>query len=300
MNLGSTKPAVKRMEAPGKEPAPAKPAPSPAPPPGQGVPQITLTPSVPATGLSAASCLIYGEKKIGKTSLASKFPNAYFLMCEPGGKWLKIRKDDVSDWRTLAQLLNQAIVDPTIDTIVVDTMAKAYDYCFDYVLAKKKITTPNALPYGEGWKAIEEEFVDRMERLLKCGKGVIFTAHATIASFQSRDGSEYNKLIPELAKAALRFTSSSVDLIAYYGYYGRDRYLTLRGSEILEAGHRMEGYFQTPSGQALHSVPMGLTSQEAYNNFVRAFNNQQEDTCEPEEPTGLADAQVNKFKKSRN
>ena len=36
--------------------------------------------------LSKYSILLYGKIKIGKTSLAAQFPDALFLMTEPGGK----------------------------------------------------------------------------------------------------------------------------------------------------------------------------------------------------------------------
>ena len=54
----------------------------------------------PPEELRAFSMLIYGSKKIGKTTLASRFPNPYFLALEPGTKALRVRSSACPTWST--------------------------------------------------------------------------------------------------------------------------------------------------------------------------------------------------------
>jgi len=54
--------------------------------------------------------------------------------------------------------------------------------------------------------------------------------------------------------------------------------LTILGDDFTDAGHRLN---EEPGPRFLHTdkspirtIPMGKTSKEAYENFLRAFNNQ--------------------------
>src|SRR5258708_5321461 len=54
--------------------------------------------SVPPKNMGAYSMLIYVAKKIGKTSLAAKFPNPYFLCTEPGIRGQRVKASWCPDW----------------------------------------------------------------------------------------------------------------------------------------------------------------------------------------------------------
>jgi len=71
-----------------------------------------------------------------------------------------------------------------------------------------------------------------------------------------------------------------VDIVAYYQYIGSDRFITIRGCEGLVAGSRCSANFKTPKGEAIWHIPAGDNEEEAYENFVTAFQNKQTDTFE--------------------
>ena len=48
--------------------------------------------------LSKYTIFLYGREKIGKTTLAAQFPDALFLMFEPGAKSLEIFRIDINTW----------------------------------------------------------------------------------------------------------------------------------------------------------------------------------------------------------
>ena len=52
----------------------------------------------PCDSLQDYSILLYGEKKIGKTTLTSMFKKAFFMLCEPGGKALSLYSRPVRNW----------------------------------------------------------------------------------------------------------------------------------------------------------------------------------------------------------
>jgi hypothetical protein len=256
--------------------------------------------SEPVKRIEECTALLFGEKKIGKTSLASQFDKALFLMFEPGGKGLRIYQRPVNSWLEFKKFLRLLESDKRFNTVVIDTIDIAYDLCFSFVCRKEGVKHPSELPHGQGWNKVETEFVDTMNRLIRIGKGVVFISHAEWREFEPRDGAKYTKVVPSVGTQARRFISGVADMLMYYGYYGSRRFITIAGSDSLDAGHRLEEQFWTADGKKrVHSVSMGSSAKEGYENLVRAFNNEQATTGEPEISTGLTDTPAKRVSTKR-
>lgn len=244
--------------------------------------------STPINTIKKAIILIYGERKIGKTSLASKMENALFLFFEPGGSGLRVHGSDISDWRTFVDAVDVMSKTSQFDTVVIDTIDIAYEKCFEFVCAREGVKHASEGDFGSIWNAIEVEFKKQMYRLIATKRGIVMLSHAGEKQFESLSGKQYTKIVPTMSKAAMKFAVGIADILGYYGYYGNDRFLTIAGSDAVEGGHRLEESFRTPSGERVHSIPMGSSAEEAYANFEAAFNNMQEDPLNLEgEATGI-------------
>ena len=68
------------------------------------------------------SLWLYGERKIGKTTLASLFPDAFFLFTEPGGKDLELMSRPVTNWKTFTGYVKLLEKDTRFKTVIVDTV----------------------------------------------------------------------------------------------------------------------------------------------------------------------------------
>lgn len=254
--------------------------------------------SEPIKTMEEALWLIYGEPGIGKTSLATQFPRSMSLMFEPGAKGLAMHKRDVPNWRHLIgyvdMLVAQAAKKP-FQMVVVDTVEKSHDRCFEHVCKREVMSHPNEKPYGEGWRLINSEFLNQWERLATAGYGIVFISHVQDKAFQTRSGKQYQKIVPALSASAGEHICGMVDVIGYYGYWGNDRYLTIRGSDELEAKNRLKRQFrQAKTGKRIHSIPMfsegdaDFDEEGAFANLRRAFNNLQVGDGEPEEAVTLS------------
>lgn len=267
---------------------------------------LATEPSEPVADIGEVTWLLYGEKKIGKTSTAGMFPKTVHMMFEPGGKGLRIARNKCASWLAFKAYVPQ-IIASDYKTVVIDTVDIAYDKCFERVCKEQGVEHPSEGGWGKVWGAIESEFVSTMTQLIESGKGVIFISHAEDKQFERRSGGSYNKVVPSMAKAAREFAAGISDVIAYYGYYGDERLLTISGSDELDAGHRLKYRFWTycegrtdedlhrvldapleddeeseaAGWERVHSIPMGRTEQEAYSNIVKAFNNLQIGTGQP-------------------
>jgi len=104
---------------------------------------LPTAPIEPIDQLGAYSWMIYGQKKIGKSSLAGQFPDAFFFMFEPGAKALRIRRVDIGKWEDALGYLDTLEKSPGYcKTVVIDTGFEAYQKCIDF----KKLTVITVLP----------------------------------------------------------------------------------------------------------------------------------------------------------
>lgn len=239
--------------------------------------EVTLptTISVPKTRLQDYTILLYGEKKIGKTSMWKHAEHTFFLMFEPGGKALRIYQKNVTRWSQFVGYVNLLEKDTTFQTVVVDPVDIAYDLCFQHMLDKLHIEHPtDENDFGKSWRQIEREFTLHFLRLLALDKGIILIAHAVDRETKTKLGQKFIKTAPEMPGQAARFFEGIVDVWAHYGYRDGKRVILLRGDDRIAAGCRLEENFLTIGGKPLISIPAGTSSEQAYTFFMQAFNNQ--------------------------
>ena len=220
--------------------------------------------------------LLYGERKIGKSSLAACFPSAFFMMFEPGGKSLEIKQASCQTWEHALQYVKLLENNPAYcKTVVIDTGFKAYEKCTDYVCKRDMISHPSDAEWGKGWDAVRREFYAFHERILNLGLGMIVTAHSEIKDVNRRDGSKYQKLSVELGKTPFTFYAGIADIIAYYQYNEKnERELTIRGDSFVEAGCRLVKNFNFTDGTPVVHIPIGNKgAKEGYQILCDSFAN---------------------------
>lgn len=234
---------------------------------------LSTTLSTPSTNIGDYSILLYGSKKIGKTTLAALFPDAYFMKFEEGTKAIKIYGDPMKSWAIAKKAVRLLKKDTKYKTVVVDTADAAYSLCFDDTCSEKGWDHPSDEGYGKGWSEIKRRFSRWVTDLLNSGKGVIFISHASNPEVRRRDGSTYNQVQPTMAGQARDILEGIVDIWGYYHYDGGRRVLQIRGDDDVSAGHRLEDNFKTSDGKDLMFIDMGTSKKEGYKNLIDAFNN---------------------------
>lgn len=225
--------------------------------------------SKPVDSLLAYSMLLYGREKIGKTTLASMYEDALFLMCEPGGKSLEIYQIPINNWSEILEVLKLLKENPgKFKTIVIDTVDLAFHYCQDYVCKSLAISHPSEEDYGKGWAAVKDEFSRVMTEIQKIGRGVLFISHAEEKEIRRRSGEVSDRIQPTLSKQGRRVLEPMVDIWAYYCYTpDGKRELIIRGDADIAAGCRITNHFV-----GISRIPMGTSEKEAYKNLLQAFN----------------------------
>lgn len=221
--------------------------------------------------------LIFGEKKIGKTSmLAESGDNTFFAFFEPGGKALSTFSHVFLKWGHFRQAVAAIIAEKPrrFNHVVIDTVDLAYKSAETGALRELGIDYAGDAAYGKGWAAIRTEFEQPIMRLVNAGIAVTFVSHAMEADVTTRGGETYNKIVATMPKQARNLVEGLVDIWGYFGYDGKDRVLTILGDDQISAGHRLEiNHFKTPAGKPVRQIHMGNSPAEAWKNFNAAFNN---------------------------
>lgn len=239
---------------------------------------------IPSNRLLDYTIIIYGERKIGKTTLASQFEEPYFFMCEPNDSYALYR-NNVTDWRNYKELSVQFLEgDHPFKTAVIDTGQSLYELAFKHACEKHQISHPGDYDdYGASWNKVWQTFSPYVKPLTLSEYGLIVLAHSIEKEVKTKTGRRYIQIEPDLSRQASKLFTKEIYNIFYYYFENDKRWLQIEGDELVMAGHRMERRFLTPRGERVHNIPMGASKEQAYRNLMNAFNNKQQSTFREQE-----------------
>ncbi len=236
--------------------------------------------------IQGTSVLLYGARKVGKTSLAVKYPKSFIIGFEIGWKALnKVKAVPVKDWNHFKKdfvkpLVKQAkdfeegkIKEKIYETLIIDTTDIAWDYCVDYICAQEGVTHLDYTENKRGYKMVKKEFMKQMFALLGAGYTVVFTSHAeTKQTVDEITKEKEDKTIPTMDKNAFKIIGGVVDAIVYCANVSTDD-----GMRRV-AYFRSNGVFQAGSRWSKH-LPVGcnLNFEEFENAIVNAIEKQAEE-----------------------
>lgn len=169
--------------------------------------------------------LVIGKPMTGKSSFALTFPKPFWVntdgnhfMMKGNSKIFLNKYEKINiggrmfhPWEAFSMLVDQDLSD--YKTIIIDLIEGMYDLCRDFILKKfNKKHESDIGGYGAGFKAVENEFVQVMEKyaaLRYKGFNVIFIGHQKLQEEAKRELA----LIDENAKPILIYGSMLRDVI---------------------------------------------------------------------------------------
>jgi hypothetical protein len=246
--------------------------------------------------------MLYGEKKIGKTSLAAEFSKKMFhLMFEPQARELEIYQESCPDYEHGIYWINKLLEEKhNFDSVSIDPLPLFYNLTMDYTGKVRGFEHPHdEKDYGKSWGLVYKDFSRPLLKLLHSNLGVTFHAHETEEEIETREGRTFIIRRPDGVKGVRTFIDANIENIWYYHKRGRKRFLQIRGDDFAFACCSFIDRFFTPSGKQIFAIPMGDSPKEGYANLVKAFNNKQLQTFDEFEEKEVLIKKVVKRKKKQ-
>lgn len=236
---------------------------------------LGLQPHKVSRDLRGYSVFFYGEPKSGKTTIASKFPNALLLAFEKGYNALAgVMAQPINSWAEFIKVQRQLKDDKVkekFSTIIIDTADIAYSYCEKYVCANNGVDTVADIGYGKGYALVGNEFDEKLRSIVQMGYGIVLISHATDKVFKDENGTEYNKIVPTLDKRSNNIVARMADIIGYSRSVtdaeGNDKTLLfMRGTQRFEAGSRFKytpDYIEFTYNNLVNAIADAIDKQAA-------------------------------------
>lgn len=172
---------------------------------------------------SAYSLVIYGPEGIGKSTLASKFPDPLFIDTEGSTKRLDVaRTDRPKSWPILLQYINEIKDKHLCKTLVIDSGDWAERLCLENVCNTHNVTGIEDLNYGKGYVFAKESFakmLDLLTEVMNSGINVIITCHAYLRKFEEPDEmGSYDRYELKLSKQIALLVKEWTDNLLFLNY----------------------------------------------------------------------------------
>lgn len=133
--------------------------------------------------------IVYGPPAVGKSTLASKFPNPLFIDAEDGSLRLDVRRIRTLDGDTFYNALRGLLRAEKLpcQTAVFDTIDAIEVFIRERVCRIHALKTIEGASYGVGWALFRQEFqrlLAEFDRLINRGIHVVVISHSTVRKFQ--------------------------------------------------------------------------------------------------------------------
>ncbi|MCZ2152911.1 MAG: ATP-binding protein [Bryobacterales bacterium] len=179
------------------------------------MPLLPTAKTQPKPNLADLTVLVYGQTKIGKSTLCSNADGALFLATEPGLNALDVYQAPIQSWEDLLNACAEIGEGKhAFKTIVIDTIDNAYKFCTEYILRKFKVEHESDLAYGKGYAIVNNEFQRVLTKLAFLPYGLFLISHAKEIEVETRTG-KYTRIVPTLPEKARKIVLGMVDMVLF-------------------------------------------------------------------------------------
>lgn len=226
----------------------------------------------------AVKTVIYGTEGIGKSTLASGFPNPLFLDIEGGTAQMDVRRIEApKNWAELVSTVKEVAANPGIcGTLILDTADRAESLLTEYICRKYNQLSIESFGYGKGYTYLGEEWQRLMDAFNSCidaGLNVTVIAHAKQRKVEQPDQiGAYDHWEMKLSRQVAPLLKEWADLLLFCNYK-LSVVTTDSNSRKVQGGKRVMYTSHNPVWDAKnrHGLPEEL--ELSFNGIAKIFGN---------------------------
>ena len=168
--------------------------------------------------------VVYGPEGIGKSTFASKFPNALFIDTEESTKHMDVaRFPKPTSWTMLMEQVRHVKANPHVcSTLIIDTADWAEQLCAADICAKNDVKSLGSIAYGNGHIYLADEFgrlLNLLSDVIEKNINVVITAHAAMRKFeQPHEMGAYDRWELKLHKKISALVKEWADMVLFANY----------------------------------------------------------------------------------
>jgi phage nucleotide-binding protein len=202
--------------------------------------------------------LLYGQPGSGKTRFCADAPKPIWLDFESSTEtlrhWPEYRSTPVKRPRSIDELVKdvkKAVIDPEVDTVVIDSITSALDF-YMRDAAEKRASKRDKFEFWEAdYKYATQVFTDLFGILQNAPINVVIIGHERV--FRDAEG-KLETIVPDITPRLQQAVSRLVNVVAYLTctntQKGAIRKLYLNRTSVIEAKNRLniqEIYLENPT-----------------------------------------------------
>ena len=173
---------------------------------------------------TAKKVVIYGPEGIGKSTLASRFPEPVYIDTEGSTSHMDVARFPApTSWSMLLQEVQYVKDNPaSCRTLVLDTADWAEQLCIQHICATRQVKGIEDFGYGKGYTYVKEAFGQLLNLLTDVrdkGINVVVTAHAQMRKFEQPDElGAYDRWELKLSKQCAQILKEWADMVLFCNY----------------------------------------------------------------------------------
>lgn len=167
--------------------------------------------------------VIYGPEGIGKSTLASKFPDAVFIDFEQGTDTMDVaRFDTPTSFDELIHLLKSISQEDCCKSVVIDTADRLEGIITDHVCKVNGWNSIEEPGYGKGYTYLMQAWLEVLkvcDQVVDSGKNIVIVAHAAMRKFEQPDEmGAYDRWELKLQKKSAPLIKEWADMVLFLNY----------------------------------------------------------------------------------
>lgn len=172
----------------------------------------------------AVKTVIYGTEGVGKSTLASRFPDPLFIDVEGGTSQMDVKRIEApSTWEELLADVAEIAKNPGYcRTLVLDTADWSEGLCVTYICRKYNQKSIESFGYGKGYTYLGEEWAKLMsafDDVIRAGMNVTVIAHARQRKIELPDqAGAFDHWEMKLSKQVAPVLKEWADLLLFLNY----------------------------------------------------------------------------------